>query len=266
MVCDGCSRKTVNKYISCIKRMYGWAAKPEQEYVSADVSVAIRAVESLVQNRSEAKELPRVEAVPDDVIVKTLAELQPETADMIRVARLCGCRPSEQVNLNGGEIDRRDAECWWYRPRHHKNAHRHHPRAIPLNRDAQAILAPYLLAAGSGKLFHFRTRNGLHQAIERACKRAFPHPEICKIPPRKRTPGQRAELQDWDRQHRWTTNQLRHAALQEAKDIDGHDGSQALGGHRHASTTDTYATATERRAKEVALKMTLPTTERREAM
>jgi integrase len=255
MIKAGWSRKYVNGSIGRIKRLFNWAT--EKEIVPAGVSGAIARMKGLQAFRSNARETTDVPAVGDDMIEATLAQLSPENADMVRVARLCGCRPGELINMNAAEIDRRDPDCWWYRPKCHKTAHRGHTRSIPINREAQAILESYVASSVTGKVFHFRHRDGLRQSIQRAIQRAFPHPTLSEIKKKKLTPKQKAELAAWHKAHRWTTNQVRHTALQVAKDIEGHDGAQALGGHRHSSTTDTYATATERRAKQVAQKMTL---------
>jgi integrase len=252
MIRRGWSRIYINKSIGRIKRFFNWAVS---KGVPASVSGAIATVKGLEAFRSEARETSEVKPVSDDVIEATLAELSAETGDMVRLARICGCRPSELININVAEIDRRDSECWWYRPACHKTAHRGHKRSIPLNQDAQAILARYILASGAGKLFHFKSRDGLRQSIERACQRAFPHPVLSSIPKRRLTPKQRQELAEWHQAHRWTTNQLRHSALQEAREKDGLDGAQALGGHRCSTTTEVYTSANERRAKEVARKM-----------
>jgi integrase len=253
MVRRGWSRGYVNKSVGRIKRLFRWAA--EKEHVPAGVSGAIAIVKGLEPYRSDAPETDPVKPVDDDVIQATLAELAPATGDMVRVARLCGCRPGELINMNAAEIDRRDPECWFYRPRHHKNAHRGHKRSVPINRDAQAILAPYILAAGSGKLFHFKSRDGLRQAIERACRRAFPHPELSKLPKRELTRQQRAELKAWHQSHQWSTAQLRHSALQEAREKDGPEGAQALGSHKHLSTTEIYTHVNEQRPKQAARKL-----------
>jgi integrase len=255
MIRRGWSRNYVNRSVGRIKRLFNWAT--EKELVPAGVSGAIAQVKGLQKYRSNAKETQEVEAVRDDIFFATVAELKPEVADMLRVARLCACRPSELVYMNVAEIDRKDPECWFYRPKRHKNAHRGHGRSIPINREAQSILTPYLSNAAGGKLFHFKHRDGLRQSIQRACDRAFPHPTISAIKPKERTPAQVAELKEWRKAHRWTTNQIRHSVMQEVKDIDSHDGAQAMGGHRHSSTTDVYAKATERRAKQVAQRITL---------
>jgi integrase len=255
MIRRGWTRRYINRSVGRVKRLFNWAV--ENEHVPEGVSGAIATVKGLEAHRTTAREKPEVEPVDDDIVDATVAKMPAAVADMIRVARLCAHRPSELVSMTADEIDRRDPECWWYRPVNHKNSHRKHVRSIPINLEAQTIVRPYIAAAGGGKLFHFRNRDGLRQAIARACQRAFPHPELSGIPKSKLTAKQRATLKAWDKAHRWAPNQLRDSALQAAKDIEGHDGAQALGGHRCSSTTDTYAKATERRAKQVAQQITL---------
>src|SRR5262249_7129882 len=50
------------------------------------------------------------------------------------------------------------------------------------------------------------------RAIARACDLAFPHPELSNIAKKALTGQQRSELAAWQSQHRWSPNQLRHAA------------------------------------------------------
>jgi hypothetical protein len=58
-------------------------------------------------------------------------------------------------------------------------------------------------------------RDSLRKVIARARARAFPHPTLAGIPPRKRTAEQRAELDAWNEPHRFTPNMLRYARATE---------------------------------------------------
>src|SRR5262249_48293887 len=154
---------------------------------------------------SLAKEKPEIESVPDEVVEATLSHFprSEQAADMVRLQRLMYCRPGELVAMQVEEIDRRDPDCWWYRPQFHKTMHKGKVREIPIGRKAQAILLPYLVAAGSGQIFRYTHRDGYRLAVYRACDRAFPHPALSGIPRNRLTPAQRAELNAWQKAHRW---------------------------------------------------------------
>lgn len=100
------------------------------------------------------------------------------------------------------------------------------------------------------------------RAIERACDRAFPHPDpvyqprVITLPPasgssklRRRTETlkevharltaeQRAELTRWRRQHRWSPHQLRHTAATIIRRECGLEAARIALGHSSAMVTD----------------------------
>jgi hypothetical protein len=56
------------------------------------------------------------------------------------------------------------------------------------------------------------TTDSYRRAIHRACDKTFPHPELSKLKAAKLTDQQGAELRQWQSEHRWSPNQLRHYA------------------------------------------------------
>ena len=87
--------------------------------------------------------------------------------------------------------------------------------------------------------------------MTRACDRAFPHPELSKIRPGKRTDAQRAELALWRNDRRWSPNQLRHAAATTIRAKYGLEAAQMVLGHAKADVTQIYAERDLARAVEV---------------
>jgi integrase len=93
---------------------------------------------------------------------------------------------------------------------------------------------------GRGHADHY-DRRAYRQAVVRACDRAFPHPQLSKITPKKLTVDQRLELKEWHRQQRWSPLQLRHTAATVIRSRFGLEASQVVLGHAKADVTQTYA-------------------------
>jgi integrase len=122
-------------------------------------------------------------------------------------------------------IDRTDPTCWEYRPGHHKTEHHHRSRVVFVGPRCQAILMPYVLKAGSGRLFQ-HSRDGYRRAITRACQRVGIEP--------------------------WHPNQLRHSLGTEVRKKFGLEASQVILGHAQADITQVYAERDADRGREVA--------------
>jgi integrase len=230
MVRRGWSRGYTNAAVARIKRCFKWAAS--QELVSAEVAVALSMVPGLRAGRTQARELPPVAPVPDEVIEATLPQLERRckmAADMVRLQRVLGCRPSELIQMTVAAIDRSDESCWIYRPASHKTEHHGHDRIILIGPKAQAILLKWIARAGRGRLFSYKKRDGYRQAIARAAKRAGqPH---------------------------WFPLQLRHSAGTEVREQYGLEAAQVILGHSRADVTQVYAERNLKLAKEVARKI-----------
>lgn len=69
------------------------------------------------------------------------------------------------------------------------------------------------------------------RAITYACIQAFPAPKDVK--------GQ--ALRQWRRDHHWSPNQLRHAALTRVRKEAGLDAARGVAGHSKVETTQIYA-------------------------
>jgi integrase len=249
MITLGWSRRYINDSIRRTKMLFSWGT--EEELVPAEVSGALRTVRALEEGRSDAREKPEIGPVSDAIVNATLPHISAIFRDLIRVMRLSGMRPGEALRMTLEEIHRSDPECWEYRPGSHKTRHRGRKRTIFLGPKCQAILSPWILKSGGGRIFPV-TASGFRTAVNRACDRAFRHPTISKIPPRKRTDEQRAELDAWRKAHRWHPNQLRHTAATDIRRRFGAEGAQVILGHAHIKTTEIYAEVDAERGRAVA--------------
>jgi integrase len=275
MIRSGLARTTINARIHRIRRCFRWAVKVEK--LTGDQIYRLESVDSLRAGRSEARESDKIEAVPREIVEKTLPKLNRVVAAMVKVQLLTGCRAGEVMVIRGCDLfpGERGLE---FQPPHHKTAWRGKKRVIPIGPKAQAILKEFAKSDPQAYVFdpldvqadvearrtgkrkrkpkraqsHRYDRRAYRQAVVRACDRAFPHPTISKIPPSKRTVEQRQELKLWRKKHRWSPLQLRHTRATEVRAAYGLEGSQVLLGHAKADTTEIYAEKNLELARRIA--------------
>lgn len=227
----GLARRTINKQLGRIKRMFAWAVA--EELLPPSVHEALQRVEGLRKDRSAAKESPRIGPVPDTMVAAILHFLTPPVRAMVQVQRLSGCRPQDVVQMRGEDLAT-NGTIWEFRPQSYKTEHRNpdanadRERVIYLGPRAQVVLQPFLAMARGGYLFrpgqenrasgvrssHYRVA-GYRQAIRRACQKA-------KIAV-------------------WVPLQLRHTAATEIRRRFGLEASQAVLGHAELGVTQVYA-------------------------
>ena len=90
------------------------------------------------------------------------------------------------------------------------------------------------------------------RAIQRACNKAFPHPELSKLRATSLSDQQKVELRQWQSEHGWNPNQLRHAAATEIRRKFGLEAAQVILGHSQANVTQVYAERDIAKGVEVA--------------
>lgn len=103
------------------------------------------------------------------------------------------------------------------------------------------------------------TVNSYRRAIHRACDLAFPAPEpLCRCDGEsvrdwqaRLTAAQRAELNKWQSEHRWSPNRLRHSAGTEIRKRFGLEAAQVILGHASADVTQVYAERDLQKAVEI---------------
>ena len=266
MIENGLCRSVINSRIGKIKRVFRWAVS--EQLCPPAVLHGLQAVAGLQRGRTEARESDPVVPVDEDTVAATLPHLPPAVRDMVEFQRLTGCRPGEVGSLRPRDIDRSES-VWVYRPGSHKMEHRGRQRLIFVGPRAQTILQPYLLRdadsfcfspADSQRRRHRELRESRQskvppsqrdrskarpqvkpgerylkdayaRAIQRACDRAFPPPDELNEDDRV----------TWRKDHRWSPNQLRHAAATTIRQQFGLEAAQVVLGHSRADVTQVYA-------------------------
>jgi len=268
MLENGLSRGVINKAVGRIRRCFKWAV--ENEMVKPDVYHGLMAVSGLRKGRSEAREPGPVLPVDDATVQATLHHLPAVVADMVRLQRLAGSRPEDVCHLRPCDVDT-SGDVWVFRPESHKTEHHGRERVICIGPKGQDILRPYLLREKEAYCFrpvdserkrraeqHANrttplscgnrpgtnrkgnpkrsageqyTTDSYRRAIHRACDLAFP-PDID-------LDGD--ALKQWQSDHRWSPNQLRHSAGTEIRKRYGLEAAQVILGHASADVTQVYA-------------------------
>lgn len=239
----GLSRRTINKQVGRIKRVFRWAVA--EQLIDAGVYAALREAPGLKKHRSAAREKPRVRPVTQEHFEAALKHVPAVVAAMARVQWLCGCRPQEVVLMRACDIDR-SGEVWEYRPPVYKTEHVNDAddeameRVVFLGPRAQAEMSSLLAAARGGCLF----RPGRPPRPKNTDPGAEPDTKSPK--PRKHytVAGYRQELQRGCRRAGvpvWSPNQLRHSAATRIRKELGLEKAQVVLGHRELGVTQVYA-------------------------
>jgi integrase len=222
MIEAGHSRKYINNNIGPIKRAFRWAVS--KELVPAHVHQALLSVEGLKKGRTEAREPDPIMPLPDEVLEATLPHLPEPVRSMVRLQRLCGCRPGEIVLLRPCDLDMTQS-VWRYTTESHKTEHHGKARCIFIGPRGQEILRPFLLRPADEYCFQTKrrgktpggryTKNNYHRAIKLACEKAGLKP--------------------------WAPNRLRHSAATEIRAGFDLESAQAILGHSSLKMSEHYA-------------------------
>ena len=222
-------------------------------------------MQGITKGKTEVRENDPVLPVDQSTIDATLPHMPPIVADMVQLQRLSGMRPEEVCMIRPVDIDR-SGDVWSYVPRTHKMEHKDRQRKIYFGPQAQAILTPYLLR-GEDQVCFVPKRKGADEystrsyrdAIHRAGDITFPTPSPLAKRPKETlakwnerlTDNQKKEIAEWQSQHRWSPNQLRHAAATEIRKRFGLEAAQVTLGHSNANITQIYAERDSAKAIEV---------------
>lgn len=270
----GCSRTYVNHVASAIKRVFRWATA--QQLVPVETYQALATVAGLQKGRTKAPEPAPIGPVADAVVGATLPHLSKVVADMVRLQRLCGCRPAEICHLRPCDIDTTQ-DVWQYRPQSHKTEHHGHERVVCIGPKAQQVLRPYLLHDKTAYCFSPAESEKGRLARAHAQRRT---PLSCGNRPGtnrrrkpKRQPGNRYDTNSYrraihravdmanrgrntkDQLPRWSPNRLRHTAATEIRRVFGLEAAQVALGHSQANVTQIYAEKDLTLAAKVARKI-----------
>ena len=269
LAAEGKSRSYVNDVAGGIKRVFKWAVA--QQLVPPAIHQALTAVPGLRRGRTAARETAPIGPVADAVVESTLPHLPPIVADMARLQRLTGCRPTEVCILRPMDLDR-SGDVWTYRPAHHKTEHHGRDRIIFIGPKAQGILLPYLLRAADAYCFSPAETVAKWQAEKRSRRQTRVQPsqrDRSKRKPkrkprdhytqdsyrraitrgvllanralRKQAAKDGRQVDDAALVPQWHPNQLRHSAATEIRSKFGLEATQVILGHARADVTQVYA-------------------------
>lgn len=138
----GLVRRSINRHIGRIRRVFAWAVA--EELIPGAISHALTTVKGLRYGRTEAPESTPTETVAAADIEAVLPRVSPQVAAMIQVQLHAAMRPAEVTIMRRGDIDMSDPALWIYRPRSHKSEWLERPREVYLGPHCQRILQPFL--------------------------------------------------------------------------------------------------------------------------
>lgn len=218
-------RKSINRAVARIRHIFRWGVS--EELIDEGVLIRLETVAALEEGRTVAADNPERDVVNDANIEAVKADVSPLVADLVELQRLLGCRSGELLCLTTGMIDR-SQDVWIADLKAHKTRHKGKKRFLAIGPKAQLIMAKYLQAKPTERLFAMRT-SSYRRAIARACERL--------------------------RIDHWVPHQLRHTAGTKVREEFSLDHSQAVLGHSKSKQTEEYAKLSRKRAIEVALKI-----------
>jgi integrase len=266
LVQQGRSRNGCNTIVKAVKRLFRWAES--QELVHAGHVHSLETVEPLKKGRTLAPESPPVKPVADSVIDATIKHLPKVVADMVRIQRLTGARPSEVCRMRPCDFDC-ERDVWEYRPFRHKTDYLEDgvEKIIPIGPRAQAILAPYFTRPADAFCFSplESEANRHHEMRARRKSKVQPSQRNRRSKKPKRPPQDHYTRDSYRRAVQraaakakviqWTPHQIRHTTATEVRRQFGVEASQTYLGHKDANITQIYAERNFKLARDVASKI-----------
>jgi integrase len=266
MIKLGWTRKSINKQIGRIRRIWKWAVSKElaDKDKLANVLVSLGALEGLKLGRTRAAESEPITPVAKDVLRKTRRHCSPVVRAMMDVQLLGFMRPEEVCRMRPCDVDR-SGTVWTYEPPYHKNAYREQDRPIWLGRHAQRILKQFWPEDESAYVFSPEKSAKWHRDQRHAKRRIKSwygnHPGSNRVLKPKRRPGKRFTTATYGRAIRracekagvdaFGPNRLRHLAATRGRVRYGLEAVQVLLGHKHASISEIYAAKNTSLAKKI---------------
>ncbi len=238
MICAGWKRKSINKQVGRIRRIFRWAAA--EQLVEGNVYRDLETLHGLQKGRTEANESEPVLPVPSDHIKAIRKLVTLPVRGMIDLQLACGCRPGEATSMRAVDITM-IGQVWEYRPNEHKTEHHERGRVVMLGPKAKAVVDQFLLTDLNAYLFSPRRAKGANSrarerydcdSYRRAIRRACIKSEIAI----------------------WSPNQLRHNVLTQIRGQHGLEAAQVVAGHTTADVTQVYAERDLNLAREIMRK------------
>lgn len=277
----GLGRKTVNRNVAIIQRVWKWGAA--EELVPGSTWHALAALSGLRRGDSTAPEPRKVGPVPDAFVDAIQPHVPRAVWAMVELQRLTGMRSGEVAIMRTRDIDVSGA-LWIYRPSVHKTEHHGIEREVPIGPAAQAILRPWLRPILDDYLFQPREA----EAERRAAQRVARVSKVYTVRPKKRSPRRapggcydsnsyrraiergiakanaaiRAAALAEGREpgaHElippFHPHQLRHSFATRIRKEFGLEAARVMLGHQHVGVTEIYAERDRSVAAQVAAKL-----------
>jgi len=108
------SRRSINRYVQVIRRMFSWGVG--RELVPPSIAGALEHVEGLSRGRTSAPESRKVRPPPPEDVQAVLEVVTAHVAAMIQIQRLTAMRPSEVVAMRTRDIKVIPDSEWEYWP------------------------------------------------------------------------------------------------------------------------------------------------------
>ncbi|MCI0685575.1 MAG: hypothetical protein L0Y71_26045 [Gemmataceae bacterium] len=188
MIANGWVRKSINRNIERIRRMFRWAG--EQGIVPPEIYHRLLCVSGLKVGRTDAKEGHPVKPVPEALIDVVRPHVWRPVRAMIELQLLTGMRPGEVCQMRGCDLEI-SGHVWIYRPANHKTQHFGHGREIFLGPQAQALLRPFLKTDLQAFLFSPAEAREEHFLALRGARKTKVQPsQMCrKVESPRKLPG-----------------------------------------------------------------------------
>lgn len=259
MVTAGRARKSTNKDVHRIKRMYRWAV--EEELLSPDTYQELRAVAPLAKGKTAARETGKLPPVPTEYVTAVLPHLPPPVAAMVQLQLLIGARPQEVMGLRPCDLSEGDG-VWYYAPSVHKTEHLDREKCIVLGPLAIAVLRPFLDRKPEAYCFSPIESVEWRHALNR---KREPKPDSTAMKPEEYVNAQytrhsyRVAVQRACRRAKipvWSPRQLRHTRASQIRAAFGNlEAAKAVLGHSDTRVTEMYAERDLKLAADVMRKM-----------
>jgi len=273
-------RTTLNKYMRVMKACIRWGA--ERRFIPASVYAEASVVQNVKPHRSKAPEPKPIKPVEWERVRATLPFLGKVVSSMVLVQWHSGMRPGELCIMRPCDIDMTKSVWLYVPKRHKTSHHGKTrtiplgPTAQKLLRPFIATRRPdnYIFSpaesvedfrlmrtlnrvtplqwgngVGTNRMVNPDRQAGEHyttgsyrDAIWRGCQRAFPHPELPRLIPRKqRNDHDAADLKNWQKKNRWSPNQIRHSVATNLRAKLGIEAARTVLGHSTTRMTEVYA-------------------------
>lgn len=278
MIGRGWSRKYINRQVVRVRSIFKWGVS--EGLVPVDVHVALSTLQGLRAGRCDAPENAPIRPVAEQEMNAVLPHVTAVVADMIRLQWRTGMRPGEvcimrpididttgkswlyrpsrhKTQFRGRErivplgpvaraivekyISTRPVDAFLFSPAeadHQRRAKQHADRVTPMSCGNRP--GTNRRAAPAKKPGTRYTTQSYGRAIAYGCAAAHPHPELSKIRQSKLSDQEKVELKQWNDEHRWTPNQLRHAAATRIRRIGGLEMARAVLGHSTMAVTEAF--------------------------